>query len=244
MRRLVNEAVQALAKMGAEVEEVPPPDARKAVAIFLKAGFAGGSGDFRQLLGKEKPIPQIAGMLKGMEMPGVLRGLVAKIMALQGQEYLVDQIVFSGSCPTSDYFKVVEARTDFRAQFARTMYEKKLDALVCPAFPLPALLHGTSQHLFPAISYTLVYNIIGAPAGVVAAGKVRPGEESDRPASRDRAIQTARQVEQNSAGLPVGVQVVGRHWREDVVLAVMAALEDYLRKTEDYPKIPTILEQA
>ena len=45
-------------------------------------------------------------------------------------------------------------------------------------------------------------------------------------------------VEENSAGLPVGVQVVGRHWREDVVLAVMAALEQDFRATGSYPATP------
>jgi fatty acid amide hydrolase len=30
----------------------------------------------------------------------------------------------------------------------------------------------------------------------------------------------------NSAGLPVGVQVAARPWREDIVLALMAALEE------------------
>jgi fatty acid amide hydrolase len=37
--------------------------------------------------------------------------------------------------------------------------------------------------------------------------------------------------------LPVGVQVVARHWREDIVLAVMAALEDHFRSTPDYPTL-------
>jgi len=30
----------------------------------------------------------------------------------------------------------------------------------------------------------------------------------------------------NSAGLPVGVQVAARPWREDIVIALMAALEE------------------
>src|SRR5437867_4045361 len=36
---------------------------------------------------------------------------------------------------------------------------------------------------------------IGMPAGIVPVTRVRPGEESDRPASRDKAEQTARAVE-------------------------------------------------
>ena len=36
----------------------------------------------------------------------------------------------------------------------------------------------------------------------------------------------AHAVEMGSTGLPVGVQVVARSWREDIVLALMAALEE------------------
>jgi len=41
-----------------------------------------------------------------------------------------------------------------------------------------------------------------------------------------------------SAGLSVRVQVVSTHWREDIVLAVMEALESYFRKKYDYPVMP------
>jgi Asp-tRNA(Asn)/Glu-tRNA(Gln) amidotransferase A subunit family amidase len=52
---------------------------------------------------------------------------------------------------------------------------------------------------------------------------------------------TAREVELGSAGLPVAVQVVARHWREDVVLAVMATLEEHFKKQPDYPVEPPML---
>ena len=75
---------------------------------------------------------------------------------------------------------------------------------------------------------------------MVAATRVRPGEESDRPPSRDPVERAARAVEEGSAGLPVGVQVVARHWREDVALAVMAALEAHFRNRPDYPARPPL----
>ena len=110
--------------------------------------------------------------------------------------------------------------------------------MICPPFALPALNHNTCQHLLPAAGYAIVYNVIGAPAGVVSITKVRSDEESNREITRDRADITAQAVEQGSTGLPIGVQVVARHWREDVVLAVMAALEDRFRSSPDYPLIP------
>jgi fatty acid amide hydrolase len=78
-------------------------------------------------------------------------------------------------------------------------------------------------------------NLIGVPAGVVAATRVRPGEETDRPVSGDLVIKKALRAESGSAGLPIGVQVASRHWREDIVLAIMQALEEGFSTRPDYP---------
>jgi len=77
--------------------------------------------------------------------------------------------------------------------------------------------------------------LLGMPAGVAAASCVRPGEESDRVPSRDRMERKAAEVEKGSVGLPVAVQVAARHWREDIVLAVMSELEAHFRRQADYP---------
>jgi Asp-tRNA(Asn)/Glu-tRNA(Gln) amidotransferase A subunit family amidase len=47
-------------------------------------------------------------------------------------------------------------------------------------------------------------------------------------------------LERDSAGLPIGVQVVSRHWREDIVLAVMQSLEGHFRAQDDYPDRPPV----
>jgi fatty acid amide hydrolase len=73
--------------------------------------------------------------------------------------------------------------------------------------------------------YTTLFNVLGWPAGVVPVTHVRADEESDRPPSRDKMDLAARETERGSAGLPMGVQVAARPWREDLVLAAMSALE-------------------
>ena len=80
-----------------------------------------------------------------------------------------------------------------------------------------------------------MYNVLGMPAGVISTTRVQPGEESDRTVGKDLADITAWEVEQGSAGLPVGVQVVARHWREDIVLSVMTALEEIFWAQPSYP---------
>lgn len=76
------------------------------------------------------------------------------------------------------------------------------------------------------------------PAGVVAATRVLPGEESDRQPGNSPIERTAYKIEQGSAGLPIGVQVAARHWREDVVLAVMLMLEQHFKSQPNYPAFP------
>jgi amidase len=72
------------------------------------------------------------------------------------------------------------------------------DVIVCPTSPGPANLHG--EGLDTMFSYTLPFSLSGQPCVVVP---------------------SARSTE----GLPIGVQVVGPMWREDVVLAVAGYLE-------------------
>jgi fatty acid amide hydrolase len=71
----------------------------------------------------------------------------------------------------------------------------------------------------------MLYNLLGMPAGVVPVTRVREDEDEPRQRERDLVARAAAQVRRRSAGLPIGVQVAARHWREDIVLAVMGALE-------------------
>lgn len=89
--------------------------------------------------------------------------------------------------------------------FRSTMlsFMENYDVIICPVCAYPALPHGTSFEYFPAFSYTMTYNLTGWPAAVVRAGTSREG-------------------------LPIGVQVVARPWRDDVTLAVVQHIEKVL----------------
>ena len=93
-----------------------------------------------------------------------------------------------------------------RAQFFAQM--QKYPILLCPAAAIPAFRHGerswtidgkTVDYL-DAWSYTEWFNLLGNPGAVVPVG-------------------------QSPEGLPIGVQIVGRPWEEEQVLAVAELLE-------------------
>jgi amidase len=74
------------------------------------------------------------------------------------------------------------------------------DLILCPAMPQPAIRHGESNEPWFGDTYSDVHNLTGWPAVVVRGGT-------------------------SAGGLPIGVQVVGRPWREDVALAAARVVE-------------------
>jgi Asp-tRNA(Asn)/Glu-tRNA(Gln) amidotransferase A subunit family amidase len=80
--------------------------------------------------------------------------------------------------------------------------------LLCPVAAIPAFRHGERSwsvdgktvNYLDAWSYTEWFNLLGNPAAVVP-------------------------VSHSSEGMPIGVQIVGRPWEEEQVLAVAAVLE-------------------
>lgn len=140
-----------------------------------------------------------------------------------------------GHTRTSQYWDLLEAQMEYRTRFAQALERDRIDVIPCPACALPAYTHGASNELGLAGGYAVLYNLPGYPAGVVPYDRVRKEEEVGRGPSRDRVKKAALMVEQGSAGLPVGVQVVARPWREHQALAVMRAIEQAANGRPDFP---------
>ena len=240
VRRAVREAAAALRERGVAVEEWTPPDAAEAWNIYQRLLFADGMAGARRVLGKSRRDWRINRIVRTLALPRSLMRVAAWEMALIGQRHLAESARRVGRLSADGYWRAVDERTSYRARFIRELDVRGFDALICPPDALPALTHGSSFYLSDALSYAALYNLLGMPAGVVAATRVRDGEETDRVTGRDFVERAARRVEMGSAGLPVGVQVVARHWREDVALALMAALEQHFMSQPDYPARPPV----
>lgn len=101
---------------------------------------------------------------------------------------------------SADFSAAIERWDAWRGQMLQ--WFEAYDAIVCPVNALDAVPHGAANAsgAYSAFSYTFAYNMTGWPSAVVRAGT-------------------------SPQGLPIGVQLVGRPWREDVVLALAAEVE-------------------
>jgi Asp-tRNA(Asn)/Glu-tRNA(Gln) amidotransferase A subunit family amidase len=110
-------------------------------------------------------------------------------------------------------------RDDLRERVLFQM--RSYPVLLCPAASIPAFRHGERQwqvegkavKYLDAWSYCEWFNLLGFPAAVVPMGR-------------------------SPEGLPIGVQIVGRPWEEELVLAVAALLDE---ARGEFPHPPALL---
>jgi amidase len=128
---------------------------------------------------------------------------VRRLLARYGTEHAFPRLRWAQGLddrPSSAWTELREAVAAARADMLRFMH--RYDALLCPVHTDAALPAGVlmAEERRPAFTWTQIYNLTGWPAGVVRGGS-------------------------SASGLPIGVQVAARPWREDVVLATLRCIE-------------------
>jgi fatty acid amide hydrolase len=242
-RRAVSEAAQILTAAGARQTDWRPPPLSRVNDLFFACLSADRGQGYKRLLRGNSVAPHIRPLLLAASMPAWLRSISRFALDALGQRRsaAITRRLALGSA--DEYWLTVEAILAFRRDLRRSLDETDggpIDLILCPAYPLPAVRHGATKHLAIPGAYVPLANVCGLPAGVVPLTRVRPGEESDRPASRDQVDQAARETERGSAGLPIAVQVIARPWRDHIALAAMAKIEAAARRQPGYPARPPL----
>ncbi len=240
IRRTVVEAARALELRGLIVEEWLPPHLVEMWQLYCKLMFADGFARMRGAARGSEWTRHTRRLLSLGLLPKSAFSITPWLLRFVGQNQLAEGARYARPVSVEQCRGLVARRATLRRRFLAALDANRIDAIVCPTFALPALPHTHSILLGEAVSYTAVYNLLGMPAGVVAASRIQTGEESDRVPGRSWIERAARSIEGGSAGLPTSVQVVTRHWREDVALKVMGALEEHFRTSADYPANPPI----
>lgn len=119
----------------------------------------------------------------------------------------------------NDYYGTVFRRYDLRTRLCE--FFSLYDLLLTPTLPTEAFDAeadfppgmGSPENIFGWIQYTYPFNLTGLPAASIPAGFTR-------------------------AGLPVGLQIVGRHLGESLIFRVAAALEEARPWVDRKPVLP------
>lgn len=224
VKRGVNEAVEQLKSLGAQVIEFAPPRLDYAEEIFMRILAADEVKLFSKVLDGEKPLPQLKNMFMLAQASPFKRKVLDRAAKMFGQKSVTRLIPFFGGKGMEHLREWAENQATYRAEFLAAMDTSEIDAIIGPVCALPAFLHDSVDKIGLGGTYTLLYNVLGFPAGVARISEVKKEEALGRKAGFDIQKITAAKTEKLSEGLPLSVQIAARPWREDVVLALIEQL--------------------
>jgi amidase len=183
--------------------KTPTPDIIAAVNNAAQTLAAAGL-----IVTEDRPaaLPQtfeLSRQLSGGDGRAWVRRLLDKAGTRQIHPWLQKRLDESQPLSVAEFTALLEAVDQFRSEML--VFIQQYDVILCPVCAFPAPPHGTTftEEMWKGFSYTGAYNLTGWPGAVVRAGT-------------------------SPEGLPIGVQIVARPWREDVALAVAQHLETAL----------------
>ncbi len=194
----MNEATDVFRALGAEILQVSLPDEEQSVATYYIMATAQAASNLGRYDGVRYGERMPAGTPEEMYTATrtALFGLEAK------RRMLLGNYVLQSGYYDAYYRKALAVRESLRAEYAK-LY-RSCDVLLTPTSPRVAWAFGESKKnplmTYRTDCYTVAANLIGAPAISMPCGK-------------------------DADGLPIGLQLMGEPFGEDILFRVAAAYE-------------------
>ncbi|GFR91180.1 fatty-acid amide hydrolase 1-like, partial [Elysia marginata] len=242
-------AKAALEKLGHTMVETSPYKAAYAYHKILMPALLADDGEgYKDLLKYDDSCGLMYELFHFHRKPYYERWFWAKLKELAGFNPMVTETMKREQMKTiTDWFLKANEAKKFRKEFTKTWQEQGLDAVICPCMPCVATTSGVDAQLPTAVTYTSLYKrgvhayVVNFPAGSLPVTKVT---KSDVAKTMDSSFYEAKtgiekiiQADsEGTEGLPVGIQVVGLPYTEELVLRLMRELDSALKA--DAPYIP------
>ncbi|KAJ3332738.1 hypothetical protein HDU93_008960, partial [Gonapodya sp. JEL0774] len=207
VERAVLETVAALKAAGHEMVQFQPPDTEEAFYVVFDT-FASYNDHFFETIGPA-----------------------------QGGEGLHPSMAYAKTYPSPDtgmgaLWKRVIVREVLKAKYLGQMNALGIDFFVCPTVALPSCLHNGSSDTVAAILYTFLFNFIDLPAGVIPVTHTHLSDT--KPAEFVARNEWEKKVwdhydSEKLEKVPVGVQIVGRRYNDEKLVACMKVVDAALK---------------
>jgi aspartyl-tRNA(Asn)/glutamyl-tRNA(Gln) amidotransferase subunit A len=205
VRRAVEAGIQELAKAGCEIVPISLPNTKYAIPTYYVVATAEASSNLARYDG----VRYGARATDGKTLAEMYRrtrdaGFGAEVK----RRIMLGTYVLSAGYYDAYYLKAQRVRRLLAADFHRAF--AKVDAIVTPTTPTPAFKLGEKMDdplaMYLADIFTVTANLAGIPGISIPCGK-------------------------STEGLPIGMQILGKHFDEPMVLRVGHAAEHALAGT-------------
>jgi amidase len=238
-QRVVMQVVESLKAAGHEVFPFQPPNVTTAMKVLCNGLGADGGVIMKRMLANDPLSLPVKELLRVLNLWSPVRRILEWI-AHYALSARVEVMMLEGlrERTVQEYWDVVHERNVFRKTFLDAWNAADMDFVVAPGFGIPAVPHNLSVHATAAGSYTVLYNVLNYPSGVLPVGTVLPIDTCDDNTSwngtehveySERELRKAYDVDAMK-NAPLGVQLVGRPYEEERVLAFMEHVQHLLQK--------------
>ncbi|KAF7311652.1 putative amidase PB8B6.03 [Mycena kentingensis (nom. inval.)] len=242
VKRAVLETVAAVRANGHECVEINIPTPADAFKSFVAISSADG---YRTLLengaGSDPLDRSLISIANGPNWPRFIRYFVSWVVGFFfGDKQLSGTLGTFGTKSVKEYWEWTKRRDEYNVTFYQEVWDEyELDGIIAPVLAMPQIPNGTFAALFSLSAGTTVYNLVNSPAGCVPVTHIDPlkdalTEEWTKSGTKSLAEKLMYEGKKPfydpvaMKGMPVGVQVVGRKWEEEKVLAMMRVVDDAL----------------
>ncbi|XP_038649962.1 fatty-acid amide hydrolase 1-like isoform X5 [Scyliorhinus canicula] len=158
--------------------------------------------------------------------------------------YAMNEIVFPGffadkgltlieTLSVEQLWKHHVAVMTYREEYIKAWGKHDIEVLLCPSVG-PAFQTGRAGKLSASSSYTIIYNLLNFPAGVVPVTKVTKEDEEElmnyHGYKNDSWDKTFKKAVSGGVGLPLAVQCVALPWHDELCLCFMREVEKLVKK--------------
>jgi len=226
MKRAVRLVVEKLRADGHTVVEWKDRDHTDIYHVFIETMMSDRGYHSLKLWRGEILDQCIEALVIKYKTPKFLRGILSFLVGLLSKKTKKHMDV---SPTLSRELYVTNASKDtLTGQFMAEWAENRFDVVICPGFAFPAPHHSYPSRLLPATSYTAIYNSLGNPVGMLPVTRETEEDQvalDSYPVQTDLVHRLAYKTTKGATGCPIGVQVVGRHYQEELVIHAMETIE-------------------
>uniref|UniRef100_A0A8H7XRN7 amidase n=1 Tax=Psilocybe cubensis TaxID=181762 RepID=A0A8H7XRN7_PSICU len=258
-KRAVLETVEALRAAGHECVEFelpdvnltrnPTPVAHVAFNLFAAITSADGYKSMLSHLGPDEKENSLFLATLGPRVPSLVRSFAAWILeTFVGDKIFAETIRASRAKTVAEYWKLIHQRNECVKKFYEAVWKAHgFDSIIAPVQALPQLPHGGCDNFSLLAAATIIYNVLDMPVGClpvtrVDASKDKVTEEwTTGPGLGSRFLEGGIYRGKNplynpeaSHGMPVNIQIVGKRWEEEKVVAIMDVVDRALGRDRGF----------
>ncbi|KAI9292518.1 amidase signature enzyme [Neoconidiobolus thromboides FSU 785] len=248
VQRAVNEAVQALQNQGYQAVEFKPTSMIDIYSLGSKILGANSSEESLNKVTSEGYHPTIQQLILFTKLPGFVKSSLAYVLNLLGEKLLWHGLNIQRKRSVGELWNIQHEIETYFTEFTKHYEELDIEFLISPVHGLPGHKHGSFMKTVPGTSYSLYFNLLNLPSGIIPVTNVDPKLDSFElnewlNSKISNGLNLGRKGLSDlygcydateMKGLPVGLQVSCKRYEDSKVLEAMQTVDDALK---EYKKI-------